>query len=129
MKEYFANIRKWGGVLLALFVIAASSAFILYKLGNEPLQDYDEATYAEVVHEARVSGHYLSYTEEGGNYFKKPPLMFWAMEASEAALGENAFAMRLPFALMGILLIAAVMLVVLEATQSWYAAALGGAVL
>src|SRR6185437_15855966 len=123
------TIRIWGGPLAMVLVLAAASAFLLHGLGAEPLQDYDEATYAQVVHEALVSHDYLSYTEGGANYFKKPPLMFWAMEVSESLAGENAFAMRLPFALSGIALIALVMLIVLEASGSGWAAAFGGAVL
>jgi 4-amino-4-deoxy-L-arabinose transferase-like glycosyltransferase len=124
-----ATMRKWSGLVSVVFVLAASSAFLLYHLGNEPLQDYDEATYAEVVHDAMANGNYLSFTDGGGNYFKKPPLAFWAMAVSESALGENTFAMRLPFALSGIVVIAVLMLLLYEVSESWWAAALGGAVL
>ncbi len=121
--------KKISGFVCVLFVLAASSAFLLYHLGNEPLQDYDEATYAEVVHDALASHHYVSFTDGGGNYFKKPPLAFWAMMVSEGALGETPFAMRLPFVLAGIATLLVLMLLVCEVSDSWWAAALGGAVL
>jgi len=123
------NIRAWGGACAVALVLLASSAFLLYRLGQEPLQDYDEATYAEVVHEALVNHQYLSFTDGGGTYFKKPPALFWAMAASESLFGETPFAMRLPFVISGIAVIAAVMLLVFETSGSWWAAAYAGAVL
>lgn len=120
---------KNAGFIACGFVLIGASFFLLYKLGQEPLQDYDEATYAEVVHEAMTNHHYLSYTEGGAEYFEKPPLGFWAMEASVSALGENSFAMRLPFVLFGIAVVAVLMLVVYELSENPWAAALSGAIL
>lgn len=120
---------KRGGFFACALVLLLASVFLLYHLGNEPLQDYDEATYAQVVHEALGSHHYFSMTLGGENYFKKPPLTFWAMMLSETALGENTFAMRLPFVLFGIAALAALMLLIYEVAESWWIATLGGAVL
>jgi len=128
MPQSFPYHRTIGAVLCAV-VLAASAAAIFYKLTAEPLQDYDEATYTEVVHEALVSHEYFSFTYGGVDYFKKPPLMFWAMLASESILGETLFAERLPFALAALVLIATVMLLVYEVSDDSWAAALSGAVL
>src|SRR6185312_6187863 len=122
-------MKRAGGLLACAVVLAVASALLLYHLGKDSLQDYDEATYAQVVHEALVSHQYLSYTEGGANYFKKPPLAFWAMEVSETVLGENTFAQRLPFVLFGIATLAALMLLVYEVSANTWAAALAGAVL
>jgi 4-amino-4-deoxy-L-arabinose transferase-like glycosyltransferase len=67
-----------------------------------PLLDWDEATYAEVVHEAIGSGSYLDFTWNGDSYLKKPPLLFWMMAGSFKAFGENEFAARLPSMLLGL---------------------------
>ncbi len=67
-----------------------------------PLLDWDEATYAEVAHEAVSSGSYLDFTWNGNPYLKKPPLLFWMMAASFKAFGENEFAARLPSMLLGL---------------------------
>jgi 4-amino-4-deoxy-L-arabinose transferase-like glycosyltransferase len=121
--------RRRIGFLLCAVVLALSGVFLLHNLAKEPLQDYDEATYTEVVHEALANHQYLSFTYGGQNFFEKPPLSFWAMMLSENALGENEFAQRLPFVVMALLLLAAVMLVVYETSSDALAAALGGAVL
>ena len=67
-----------------------------------PLLDWDEATYAEVVHEAVSSGSYLDFTWNGDPYLKKPPLLFWMMAGAFKAFGENEFAARLPSMLLGL---------------------------
>jgi 4-amino-4-deoxy-L-arabinose transferase-like glycosyltransferase len=75
-------------------------AFGVLALGSgittAPLVDWDEATYAEVAHEAVANHSYLDFTWNGQAYVKKPPLLFWAMVASFKVLGESEFAARLP---------------------------------
>ena len=61
-----------------------------------PLVDWDEATYAEVAHEAIANHSYLDFTWNGQGYVKKPPLLFWALIGSFKVLGESEFAARLP---------------------------------
>jgi len=61
-----------------------------------PLVDWDEATYAEVAHEAIANHRYLDFTWNGQAYVKKPPLLFWTLIGSFKALGESEFAARLP---------------------------------
>ncbi|MGD0073844.1 MAG: glycosyltransferase family 39 protein [Candidatus Binataceae bacterium] len=72
------------------------------NIGAPPLIDWDEATYAEVAHEAVANGRYLDFTWNGTPYLKKPPLLFWMMAGSFKAFGENEFAARLPSLLMGL---------------------------
>lgn len=61
-----------------------------------PLVDWDEATYAEVAHEAIANHSYLDLTWNGQAYVKKPPLLFWALVGSFKVFGESEFAARLP---------------------------------
>ncbi len=82
-------------LMLGLFALAP-------KIAAPPLIDWDEATYAEVAHEAVVNGHYLDFTWDGDPYLKKPPLLFWMMAASFKTFGESEFAARLPSLLMGL---------------------------
>jgi 4-amino-4-deoxy-L-arabinose transferase-like glycosyltransferase len=86
--------------LLALLVIG----FLVLAAGiNEsPLTNWDEATYAEVVHESLSSGSYLHFTWNGEAYLKKPPALFWMVGASFRLFGESAWAARLPSVLMGL---------------------------
>lgn len=67
-----------------------------------PLVDWDEATYAEVAHEAVGSGSYLQFTWNGDPYLKKPPLLFWMVIASFKTFGESAWAARLPSVAAGV---------------------------
>ncbi|HKV54115.1 MAG TPA: glycosyltransferase family 39 protein, partial [Candidatus Binataceae bacterium] len=67
-----------------------------------PLIDWDEATYAEVAHEAVASHSYLDFTWNGQPYLKKPPLLFWSVAASFKTFGESEFAARLPSVIMGL---------------------------
>jgi 4-amino-4-deoxy-L-arabinose transferase-like glycosyltransferase len=82
---------------IELILIAALG---LLALGSgmtvPPLVDWDEATYAEVAHEAIANHNYLDFTWDGQVYVKKPPLLFWAMIGSYKIFGESEFAARLP---------------------------------
>src|SRR5579864_6062089 len=72
------------------------------RMKSAPLVDWDEATYAQVAHEAIASGNYLDLTWNGAPYLKKPPALFWMIALSFKTLGEGEFAARLPSVLMGI---------------------------
>src|SRR5580700_7303911 len=121
-------MSKWFWVSAAV-ILAASAWVALYHLGSAPFQDYDEATYAQVTHEMRASGNLFLLTHDGEAYFEKPPLYFWLADASESIFGENEFAMRLASALSLIALVAAVMLLTYELSESVVAARLAGALL
>jgi 4-amino-4-deoxy-L-arabinose transferase-like glycosyltransferase len=71
-------------------------------ISEAPLTDWDEATYAEVVHEATATGSYLNFTWNGASYLKKPPALFWMMAASSKLFGESEWAARLPSVVMGL---------------------------
>jgi 4-amino-4-deoxy-L-arabinose transferase-like glycosyltransferase len=110
--------------LLFAGILLFSGIVLFYRLGIEPFQDYDEATYAEVTAESLAHGNYLSLTFLNNPYFRKPPLLFWVTAAGEKVFPDVEFAMRFPSALAAFLLIALVFLVCLEA-----GAGLGGAAL
>jgi 4-amino-4-deoxy-L-arabinose transferase-like glycosyltransferase len=118
------------GGLFAVAVVLLVSAFLLfYHLGSEPLQDYDEATYAEVSTEAIASHSYVALTFMDKAYFKKPPVLFWLMDVSESLVPNPEVAARLPGTLSGLLLIGLVIFFAYEATQNEYAGAAAGAIL
>jgi 4-amino-4-deoxy-L-arabinose transferase-like glycosyltransferase len=71
-------------------------------IDEPPLIDWDEATYAEVAHEALLNHSYINFTWNGQSYLKKPPLLFWTLAASFKALGESEFSARLPSVVMGV---------------------------
>lgn len=67
-----------------------------------PLVDWDEATYAEVAHEAIASESYVHFTWNGETYLKKPPLLLWMVIGSFRVFGESAWAARLPSVAAGV---------------------------
>ncbi len=96
--------------LAAAVLIAAFAIITFYRLGVRPLQDFDEAIYAQVAHEALQSGNQLGFTWLGNpplhrpeKWFEKPPLMIWLTEVSEAVFGINEFAARFWTAIFAIL--------------------------
>ncbi|MBV8774482.1 MAG: glycosyltransferase family 39 protein [Deltaproteobacteria bacterium] len=88
---------------LAITCLLLLAIVVLGKgIDEPPLVDWDEATYAEVAHEALVNHSYLDFTWNGQSYLKKPPLLFWTLAASFKTFGENEFSARLPSVIMGI---------------------------
>lgn len=89
--------------VLAITVLLIVGTMVLAKGINEaPLIDWDEATYAEVAHEALINHSYFDFTWNGQEYLKKPPLLFWVVAASFKNFGESEFSARLPSVIMGL---------------------------
>ena len=88
------RIEAFAVVLLGLAALTAG-------IREAPLVDWDEATYAEVAHEAVGSGAYLHLTWNGEPYLKKPPLLLWMVIGSFRTFGESAWAARLPSVVAG----------------------------
>jgi 4-amino-4-deoxy-L-arabinose transferase-like glycosyltransferase len=83
-------VRTVLGLSLALFL---SGNWIL------PLLDRDEPRFAEASREMLERGDFVIPWFNGTYRFDKPPLVYWCQIACFRALGENAFAARLPSAL------------------------------
>ena len=77
---------------------------ILYfaVLGRAPLDPKDEGRYAEIPREMLATGDWVTPRLDGVNYFEKPPLMYWAVAASESVFGPAEWAVRAPVALFGL---------------------------
>lgn len=88
--------KKWGMLLAASFL-----SFLLF-LGRTPLFDWDEVNFAESAREMLVTGDYLVVRIDYAPFWEKPPLFIWMQAASMKMFGMNAFAARLPNALMGL---------------------------
>lgn len=80
--------------LLGLFFL-----FILLPLGSRALWIPDESRYVEIAREMLVSGNWVVPQLLGLNYFEKPVAGYWFSALSQALLGGNLFASRLPVAL------------------------------
>ena len=79
-----------------ILILVLGGLALATGMTQAPLVDWDEATYAEVAHEAIANHSYLDLTWNGQAYVKKPPLLFWALIGSFKAFGESEFAARLP---------------------------------
>lgn len=113
--EAVAKYRRQITVAAILSILLFSGYCLFYKLGNEPFQDYDEATYAEVTHESLEHGNPASLTFLNQPYFRKPPLLFWMTTASSHVFTDVEFADRFPSALAGFAAILIVALICVEA--------------
>ncbi len=99
------TIPSWRRDLLLLAL--AFGALYFFRLGSYPLSDGDEGRNAEIAREMLASGDWITPRLNGVNYFEKPPLVYWAMVATESAFGLNAWAVRaVPalFAVWGVLM-------------------------
>lgn len=108
-------------------LIILSGIFYIPNLGTAPLDDYDEATYAQVVKETITNNNFLTFTYFGQPWIDKPPLHFWLMTLSAKLLGLNEFALRLPAALFGIVSSLLAFLIVKEISGKSLLAFLAGA--
>lgn len=79
--------------LLAVALIAA--ALLSGDLGRAPFVDPPEGVHAEIAREMVRSGDWITPHLDGIPYFDKPPLLYWLMAASFAALGCSEWSARL----------------------------------
>lgn len=86
-----------------LLVALLGLVLFLPGLGRRDLWNPDEARYAEVAREMRLTGQYALPQLNGRTYSQKPPLLFWSiLGASYLTGGLNETAARLPSALAGV---------------------------
>jgi hypothetical protein len=92
------------GVLGSLILIMA--AFILFfHLGQGSLNDWDEATYAEVAREMIARSDWITPYWNGVPFNDKPPLVMWLMAAGMKITSSMELATRYPSALAGFFVI------------------------
>ena len=89
--------------LLYLFVLTLISTLVfLYGLGARPLEDWDEAIYAQVAKEMVQGGDWLTLHWEFQNWFEKPPLLMWTTAIFYRLFGVTEFWSRAASAFSGI---------------------------
>jgi 4-amino-4-deoxy-L-arabinose transferase-like glycosyltransferase len=104
VKSSFQLFWSKHSVVISIVILAIIALLVfLPNLGKLPLVDYDEGTYARVIHDTRVSGDISTLQYFGRPWFEKPPLYFWTAIASVTLFGENEFAMRLPAVIFSLL--------------------------
>jgi len=122
-------MRTYIGYILIALVLCGGAFLLFFGLGDEPLLDYDEAAYGEIVREGLSNGEFLSFTFLGEPFLQKPPVQFWRMMISSTIFEDEEFALRFPSALTGFLVLVLTMLITYHIARDTYAAALAGAIL
>lgn len=90
----------WSRDLLLLMVLV--SLLLGTRMGTMPLANPDEGRYAEIAREMLISADWVTPRLNEVYYFEKPPLVYWATAISMAIFGQNAWAARLPNALLAL---------------------------
>jgi 4-amino-4-deoxy-L-arabinose transferase-like glycosyltransferase len=81
---------------ILLGLVIASMFLWLIALGNLPLRDWDEGTYAIVAREIYRTGNWLYPTLQGEAFMLKPPLMQWLIALCYHLGGVQEFTTRFP---------------------------------
>ena len=102
MLERLGRLAPWKQYGLLVLV---SLALFLPFLWMMPLTEADEAIYAEATREMITTGNYLMPHFNSAPFYEKPIMTFWLQAASCRVFGISAFAVRLPSALLSLLLV------------------------
>jgi len=82
------------------WILTIAALFIyLVALGNVPLRDWDEGTYAIIAREMYRSHNWIYPMAHGSPFLEKPPLVYWLMAISYSLGGVNEWTTRLPLAI------------------------------
>lgn len=99
------SLRKLLQIGAGLFFLLVAFYTLFNKLGDNPLNIWDEARLANNAIEMIDNGDYIvtHYEGEPDMWCTKPPLMVWFQVASINLIGYNELAIRLPSAIAGLL--------------------------
>jgi hypothetical protein len=103
--EYFFASRVFSKVI----ILSVGAVMIFWALGNTHLIPWDEAIYAKIAKNMVTTSEYISMQwKSKAVWFEKPPLYMWMQTLFMHVLGFNAWAVRLPSAILGFLTLAVV---------------------
>ena len=102
-----ASKRQLDDILFVMGAWLVAGLILFVGLGHAPLTDLDEGAFSEASREMMVRGDWVSPWLLDAPRFDKPVLIHWLQMLSFQAFGLNAFAARLPSALMGLIWIGA----------------------
>jgi 4-amino-4-deoxy-L-arabinose transferase-like glycosyltransferase len=95
--------------LAVKLLFALSSLFIIYiafyQLGKSPLENWDEAWYADVTrHMMRTKEFVILYWNQEP-WLDKPPMYMWLSALVSSVIGLSEFSVRVPSAISGIVIV------------------------
>ena len=88
--------------LLIIILISICLLLYLFRLGDMPLGDIDEAMHAATSKDMVRSGDWITPQYNGENFYDKTPLYNWLAAIAFMLLGFTEVAARLPAALLGL---------------------------
>jgi hypothetical protein len=91
-------------ILIIIAIIAIASILILFRLGTNSLQDWDEAIYSQVAREMVSGRDWITPHYNFQPWFEKPPLLIWITAGLFSLFKINEFWSRAASAFSGILL-------------------------
>ncbi len=91
--------------LFPLALIVLCSVLYFWRLGVTPLEDFDEAYYAEGAREMLARADLGTPYFNGQPFLLKPALIYWIIAAAFHTLGPTEFAARVSSAFLGTLLV------------------------
>jgi 4-amino-4-deoxy-L-arabinose transferase-like glycosyltransferase len=108
-----SRLRQWSSRSEnQLLVLLAVLAFfpLLFELGRNPVQLWDESRLAVNAAQMVIQDHWLVpfYGSEPDHWNTKPPLLIWLQALSFKAFGFSTWALRLPTALASVTTVVAV---------------------
>ncbi len=104
------------GTLLSLFFVFFTTYIAFYNLGKAPLDNWDEAWYAEVTKQMLRTKEFVILNWNGGVWLDKPPMYMWLSALISSVIGLSEFSVRLTSALSGLI---AIMLVVWHSKKEY----------
>jgi 4-amino-4-deoxy-L-arabinose transferase-like glycosyltransferase len=102
--------RSLSHCILGLVVLLLGGWTLFFHLGEGSLNDWDEATYAEIAREMVTRGDWITPYWNGAPFHDKPPLVMWFMAAGLTIIKSPELAARLPSAIAGLFAIATTIL-------------------
>lgn len=96
-------IRKHSWFLLSVTGIYFAVYIFFFRLGVAPLQDWDEAWYAEMTKQMIRTGNLFVLYWNGEVLLDKPPLLIWLNSIAVSLLGFSEFSFRFVPAFTGFL--------------------------
>jgi 4-amino-4-deoxy-L-arabinose transferase-like glycosyltransferase len=79
-----------------LWIVGLAAGLLCFMHFRAPLQEPQEARYAEIPRQMLAEGSWLTPVLHGQPYYDKPPLFYWLLMASYTVCGVHDWAARLP---------------------------------
>lgn len=96
-------IKQQKNIIIQTGIVLIGALLFIPFLGNVHLFDWDEINFAESAREMLLTHDYLTVKINFLPFWEKPPLFIWIQAVSMHIFSINAFAARLPNALVGII--------------------------